>query len=99
MDEIVQLRRGIPHKSFWRYFSQISQKHIDFVLIDPQSFATLCLIELDDKSHARLDRMARDRFVNQIMEQTGIPLHRLPVQRRYDRAEILQTLNPCLIVA
>ena len=97
--DILKVRRGIPRKSFWRHFSQISQKHIDFILIDPQSFDTLCLIELDDKSHARFDRMERDRFVNQIMAKAGLPLHRFPVRRRYDRTEILQALNVSLITA
>ncbi len=90
--DIIKVRHTIPRHSFWRHFSQISQKHIDFVLIDSQDFRTLCLIELDDKSHGRFDRIQRDRFVNQVMAQTEIPLHRFPVQRRYDCAEILRAL-------
>ena len=94
--DLLKVRRSMSKKHFWSYFSKISQKHIDFVLIDPQTFITLCVIELDDKSHLNLDRMKRDRFVNQIMAQTGIPLYRFSVRRRYDRSEILERLKGCL---
>ena len=91
--DLIKVRRSVSRKNFWRHFSQISQKHIDFVLIDPKTFTTLCLIELDDKSHARVARIKRDKFVNQIMGQTGLPLHRIPIRRRYDRVELLQILK------
>lgn len=94
--DLLKVRRSISKKHFWSYFSKISQKHIDFVLIDPQTFTTLCAIELDDKSHLNLDRMKRDRFINQVMAQTGIPLYRFSVRRRYNRNMIFERLKDCL---
>ena len=94
--DIIKVRSTISRKQFWRYFSKISQKHIDFVLVDKTSFATLCLIELDDKSHEKRERIIRDKFINQVMAQTGIPLYRFKVKRRYERAEIAQVLKDCL---
>lgn len=96
--DVLKVKRSINKKHFWSYFSKISQKHIDFILIDPQTFTTLCVIELDDKSHLNLDRMKRDRFINQVMMQTSIPLYRFSVRRRYNRNEIIQTLNTCLML-
>ena len=95
--DIIKVRRSVPRQYFWRHFSKISQKHIDFVLIDPQTFRTLCVIELDDKSHVRIDRMQRDWFVNKVMAQTGIPIYRFPVRRRYNRSEIFHVLRPSLV--
>ena len=94
--DLLKVSSTIKQKHFWSYFSKISQKHIDFVLIDSITFKTICLIELDDKSHLRLGRSNRDKFVNRIMAETGIPLYRFRVQRRYDRSDILQILSPCL---
>ena len=91
--DILKVRKTIARKHFWRFFSQISQKHIDFVLLDPKDFTMLCVIELDDTSHIRPDRIQRDRFVNQIMKQADIPLHRFAVQRRYDLSQFLKLLN------
>lgn len=94
--DIIKVRSTIGRKQFWGYFSKISQKHIDFLLVDRESFATLCAIELDDKSHEKRVRQTRDKFVNHVMAQTDIPLYRFKVKRIYDRAEIAQTLNQCL---
>lgn len=96
--DLLKVRSTIKKKHFWSYFSKISQKHIDFVLIDPNTFKTICLIELDDKSHFRFNRSERDKFVNQVMAQTGIPLYRFRVRRRYDRKMILEKLEKCLII-
>lgn len=94
--DLLKVQKSIRKKYFWSYFSKISQKHMDFVLIDPQTFSTLCVIELDDKSHSKFDRMKRDKFINQIMAQTGIPLLRFSVRRRYDRGEIFEKIENCL---
>ena len=94
--DILRVRGGSGRKDFWRHFSKISQKHIDFVLLEPQHFTTLCLIELDDKSHGQFHRRKRDEFVNRIMARAGIPLYRFTVRRQYDGAEILQRLSACL---
>lgn len=94
--DILKVKNSSKHKDFWRHFSKISQKHIDFVLLDPKHFTTLCLIELDDKSHGYFHRRKRDEFVNRIMAQSGIPLYRFAVRRHYNRAEILQKLSVCL---
>lgn len=94
--DILKVRRSIGRKDFWKHFSKISQKHIDFVLIDPKTFATIAAIELDDRSHSRFESRTTDNFKNHIMQQVGIPLHRFKVKRRYNRAEILEALNPSL---
>jgi len=40
-------------------------------------------VELDDASHRRSDREARDFFVNVIFSGAGIPLVRVPAQSQY----------------
>ena len=91
--DLLKVSNTVPRKLFWRYFSKISQKHMDFVLIDPKTFTTLCVIELDDKSHAQNQRKQRDAFVDYVMKQTEIPLHRFPVRRSYNLTEFLKVLD------
>ncbi len=96
--DIIKVHKSVPDESelYWQYFSKISQKHIDFVLVDKKTFATLCLIELDDISHLRPDRWKRDQFVNQVMEQANLPLFRfsvLPKRKRYNFSKLLEELN------
>ena len=94
--DLLKVRKSIKQKHFWSYFSKISQKHIDFVLLDPSTLKTICLIELDDKSHHQFNRSQRDKFVDKIMQQAEIPLYRFRVKRRYERQEIIQKLDNCL---
>lgn len=94
--DLLRVKRSMKQKHFWFYFSKISQKHIDFILINPITFKTICLIELDDKSHLQFSRSKRDQFINRVMEQTGIPLYRFRVQRRYNCSDISQVLSSCL---
>ena len=56
-------------------FNKIKAKHIDFALADEET-AIVALIELDDTSHSRPDRIERDDFVNAVLENTGYTLLR-----------------------
>lgn len=60
--------------SGWHWlFSQISQKHVDFVIVDKQ-FNMVCAVELNDPSHQRPDRQKRDEFVVQAFANANVPL-------------------------
>ncbi len=68
-------------------FNHIKAKHIDFVVCDA-ALSPVVAIELDDKSHQRPDRRARDRDVNRILELASLPILRVPVRRSYDEQRI-----------
>ena len=63
-------------KEFAKYFAKIKAKHIDFGLVRPENMEVAYLIELDDKSHNRADRIERDEFVNALCRKTGYTLIR-----------------------
>ncbi|GAB6069687.1 hypothetical protein JCM30760_07840 [Thiomicrorhabdus hydrogeniphila] len=56
-----------------KMFSQISQKHVDYVLCDCD-LKIICAIELNDPSHNRPDRIWRDEFVDSAFKSAGLPL-------------------------
>ena len=76
--------------------ARISQKHVDFLLCEPNTLKPVVGIELDDSSHARPKRRERDAFVNQVFEAAGLPLLRVPVRRHYAPAELGDLLAPYL---
>lgn len=76
-----------------RHGPRISAKHLDFVLIDRQSSRILLAIELDDKSHERADRKARDIFLNRALDAAGVPLLRIPASRSYNPDEIRKAIE------
>jgi hypothetical protein len=86
--DVINCDHGTWKRGGWR----VGTWHLDFVLIDPRSGAVRLCIELDDASHARRDRRARDAFLNKAMQRAGVALLRLP-HRRYRRAELRALLD------
>jgi very-short-patch-repair endonuclease len=70
------------------FFSRISQKHVDFVLIDFSSTALLLVIELDDQTHRQRRAMENDAFKDRALAAAGIPILRVAAKSSYNLAEI-----------
>ena len=67
------------------WLSRAAQKHIDFVLCHRSTLQPFLLIELDDPSHDRPDRVDRDVFVDRVLATAGWPLERVRAAAAYDR--------------
>jgi len=83
----------------WRAaLAHINRKSVDFVLCDNAYLSPKLAIELDDKSHERPDRQERDREVERILREAGVPLLRLENRGSFNPNELAQkikeTLNP-----
>ena len=69
---------GIKDRPDWRmWFNRISQKSVDFVLCLPNDFTVVAVIELDDLSHARPDRVRADTAKGVALRVSGHPILRL----------------------
>jgi hypothetical protein len=78
------------------YRNKIDRKHVDFLGCDPATMKPLFGVELDDKSHSRLDRAERDVFVDQVFQVAGLPMIRVPAKAAYDPNQLAAQLNACL---
>jgi len=78
------------------YGAKISQKHVDFVIIDPLTTAILLVIELDDKTHQQADRQTRDIFVDQALAAAGVAILRVPAAREYDLDDLRDQIEHML---
>lgn len=58
-------------------FSSINQKSVDYLLCDRNTLRPLLVIELDDNTHKRPDRIIRDKIVNEIFSSSSIFLLRV----------------------
>ena len=50
-----------------RFFAIYNGMAMDYVLVSKKNNKIVCVIELDDPSHERADRIIRDRWLNMIM--------------------------------
>jgi hypothetical protein len=82
------------HKTI--YTNKIDRKHVDFVLCNAKTLKPLLGIELDDKTHQREERKARDTFVEQVFAAAKLPLVRVPARASYSVVELETLLRPYL---
>lgn len=82
--DIVKPRNDSKYMS---HFGKIKSKHVDFVILD-QNMKIKAIIELDDKSHDRADRKARDEFVDLILQDCGYKI----IHTRYITPNILDSV-------
>lgn len=94
--DLIGVRKGTG--SYYKYFNQISAKHVDFLLCNQPHITPVLAIELDDSSHKRTKQRGRDEFVDSALEAAGLPLLRIPAQAGYDvvniRDVVMNMVNP-----
>lgn len=94
--DLIQVRGSQVTPGWQSAFNRIKSKHVDFVIIEKGSSRILGVIELDDSSHNRSDRIERDQFVDKILKQAGIPILHVPWCRNYPLLELEQRLSDVL---
>lgn len=88
----------MKNRSAWqRAFNRINAKHFDFLLCTKTDLAIVCAIELDDASHVRRKRKARDALLAELCTAAGLSLVQIPAKRAYVaadlRSQVFQTLG------
>lgn len=74
--DLISVDAKGDRSAFRSAFQKISQKHVDFAVMT-LSGEILFAVEIDDKSHERNDRKARDLFVDAVFAEAGIALVRI----------------------
>ncbi len=74
--------------------NRVDRKHVDFLLCEPKTMRPVLGIELDDKSHDRSDRQARDQLVEAVFHAARLPLVRFAVKSAYAPAEMESQVMP-----
>lgn len=92
--DVLLVKKGT--QSPQRYRNQINAKHLDFLICDEQAVRPMLAIELDDSSHQRASRQARDAFVDQALAAAGLPLLRVPAQTSYNVHELAEQIDAAL---
>jgi hypothetical protein len=92
LDDLFYAKSG-QRSSNQAYTNKIDRKHVDFLLCQPQTMRPLLGIELDDASHNRPARQARDRFVEKVFATAQLPLYRQTVRATYNVRELADALQ------
>jgi len=71
-------------ENWWGLRNRIKSREMDFVLCEKQEFNAILVIELDDSSHQRWDRMERDENIDRILDQAGLPILHIKTSSSYN---------------
>lgn len=82
--DLINVRKGLPPAEAQRAFNRITSKHADFTVCRQSDYSIAAVIELDDQTHQRKERIARDGFVDQALAAAGIPILHIKAQSHYD---------------
>lgn len=64
--------------------ARVASKSVDFAIIELETGRVALVVELDDRTHFRRDRRARDRLVAGVLDAAGVPLARFQPTERID---------------
>ena len=90
LKDIFFIGKGVG-KDYVKYLSKIAQKHVDFLLCEPNTMKPLCGIELEDISHTSKKTYERDLFVERVYKDANFELIRISSKYTYKELEIALT--------
>lgn len=76
--------------------NHIDRLSVDYVICDRKYLSPIVAIELDDITHERGDRIARDLRVERILREAKIPLVRITYKDRFNEKIIKESLSQFL---
>lgn len=76
MEDIVKPKNGLDKKARASARGKVKSRHIDFVIANPENLYIYLAIELDGKSHDKIDQQQADYFKDKVFEEIGLPFIR-----------------------
>ena len=89
LSQLVTVRKG---HDFKQWFNRINRMSADFVVTD-QAMDVLAVIELDDRSHLKADRIAADQKKDKALTSAGIRVIRWKVSAMPTVVKIKEAFN------
>lgn len=90
--DVLTPETGVTRRAWQAAQNRIHAKHFDYVLCDPATLVPRCAIELNDKSHHRSARRARDRFLAAACQHAALPLLAFDVRNTHSVGEVAATV-------
>jgi Protein of unknown function (DUF2726) len=86
--DIAQVKPGLNRSARQGALNKIASKHFDYVVCHYSDLSVVCVVELNDKSHASKRAQARDKFIDGVCDTIRVPLLKIPAKRSYSVDDI-----------
>lgn len=93
----IFLDKSKEKKESYKYLNKISMKPIDFLICNSNNLKPILVIELEDVSYNRKNRVERDRLLNKLFNEANLPLLRFARKSCYKSHEIKEKIDLILI--
>lgn len=80
--DFICLKEYIPWFDYYKYRSKITEKHVDFLIVD-NYWKIIVLLELDWKSHNTENTVKSDIFKNDVFKELELPFERFENSKTY----------------
>jgi hypothetical protein len=88
---------SMSNSHYYHYQNKIKSKHVDFLICDKVNIKPLLVIELDDSSHKKVDRILRDTLVDKIFENAKLPILHIKNSSSYDREKLNDQIEAIIV--
>ncbi|MGH1431737.1 MAG: DUF2726 domain-containing protein [Neptuniibacter sp.] len=90
VSEVLAPQNELPKRAQRKVLNSIKGHLFDYVVVQKDTRRVICVVELDDHKFDKKTFKKQDLYLEQICESSGLPLLRVPSQRGYDLAEIIE---------
>lgn len=94
LEDLLWLPSGTESRFAFR--NRVKSRHVDFVLCEKKDIRPLLVLELDDSSHQRQDRMERDEMVDKILHDAGLPVLHVRTKSFYEASSVQEEIRTVL---
>lgn len=91
--DLINPRKDLTRREWYSKFMRVTSKHVDFVFCD-QNMNVKAIVELDDWSHQRTDRIQRDEFVDAALTEAGYDIIHITDFDEYGYKALNSIINP-----
>lgn len=86
--DIASVEAGLSNSARQGALNRIAAKHFDYVVCRASDLSVVCVVELNDKSHASQRAQARDDFLAKVCQTVNLPLLTFSAKQSYSLQEV-----------
>lgn len=94
--DIIQVEERLckSKEALWK----ITSKHVDYIIVDKNTFDLICVVELDDYTHETDEAKKRDELVYYSLLSAGLQLYRIRCRIAEINTNHLRGIEECILM-
>jgi len=90
LSEVLQPAENLPKRAQNKAVRIVQGRQFDFIVVDKASRSIICAVELDEHKFDKKTFKKQDLYLEDLCQQIGLPLLRVPSQRGYNLSELIE---------